>query len=255
MIKTALAFIKKDFLLASSYKASFIIQFITIFFGVSVFYYIGEVFGGSASSFLAVSNNNYFSYLLLGFAFLDYHVVSLSAFSTSIQESQMMGTLEIILLSPVRVSTMILCSSLWGYMFTSIRFLVYLLFGTLIFGLNIGNANVLGALVILILSIACFAGFGIILAGIVVVFKKSDSINAIVGAASTFLGGVLYPVEVLPDWISRFSNFIPLTHALKGIRQAMLQGYSLSQLWPEIMFLFLFSVIFRYCFWAAPQQQ
>lgn len=244
MIKIALAFIKRDFLIASSYKATFIIQFITIFFGVAMFYYIGEVFGGIVSPLLKSHGNNYFAFIILGVAFLDYHVVSLRLFSQSIQDSQMMGTLEIILLSPVKLSSMIICSSLWGYIFTSIRFLIYLLFGVLIFGLNIGSANIAGAILVLILSIICFASFGIILAGIVMVFKRGDSLNAIVSSASVFLGGVFYPLEVMPDWLNQVSYYIPLTHALNGMRQALLQGYSLNQLLPEFMILAIFALIF-----------
>jgi ABC-2 type transport system permease protein len=244
MIKTAFAFIKRDFLLAISYKAMFVIQFLSIFFGVTVLYYVGEVFGNVASLVLNPYGGNYFTFLLLGIAFLDYHAVSLRVFSNSIQESQMMGTLEIILLSPINLSAMLWYSSLWGYIFTSLRFLVYLLLGVLLFGLNIGNANILTTFLILTLSIVSFASMGVFLAGIVMFFKRGDSINVILSSVSMFLGGVPYPIEVLPDWIRHFSNFLPLTHALNGMRMAIIRGYSPYQVLPEIAFLIIFSLIF-----------
>lgn len=244
MLKTSLAFIEKDFLIESSYKTTFLIQFSTILLGVAMFYYVGEIFGSVASPHMQSYKNNYFGFLLIGLAFLDYHILSLSHFSKSIQESQMMGTLEIIILSPVKLSTMIICSSLWGYIFTSMRFFVYLIFAALFFGLNLMNANITGAFLVLVLSIICFASFGIMMAGIVVVFKKGDSLNAIASSASMFLGGVLYPVEVMPDWLRHLSQYIPLTHALNAMRQALLQGYEFKQLLPELIFLSIFAVIF-----------
>jgi ABC-2 type transport system permease protein len=55
---------------------------------------------------------------------------------------------------------------------------------------------------------------------------------------------VAYPVEVLPSWLSQLSLIIPITHALKAMRHALLQGYSLLQLWPELMILAIFAVFF-----------
>lgn len=244
MLKIALAFIKRDFLIATSYKTIFALQFFIILFGVSMFYFVGQIFSGATSEFLSSYGGNYFSFLLIGMAFIDYHVVSLRIFSGSIQESQMTGTMEIILLSPVKLSSMLLCSSLWAYIFSSMRFIMYLSFGALLFGLNVRNINIVSVIVILLLSIICFASIGIFLAGIVMIFKRGDSVNVIVSSLSMFLGGVLYPIEVLPDWIKALSYYVPLTHALKGMRLSVLQGYSLYQLFPDAIVLTIFSLIF-----------
>lgn len=238
------AFIKKDFLLTTSYKFLFITQLIWIFLSVAINYYVGRVFGGMISPVLKSYQGNYFAFLLIGVAFMDYLTVSLATFNQSIQESQMIGTLEILLLSPYKFSTMLIYSALWPYIFTSFRFFMYLLFGTLFFGFNIGNANILGAVVIIILSTVCFAMLGIIVASVTLVLKRGVPLNVLISAASIFLGGVAYPVEVLPDWLARLSPFIPLTHSLDAMRRALLQGQGLEQLVPHIMMLMLFALIF-----------
>jgi len=244
MLGTATAFIKRDFLQAISYKASFSFRLLAIVFWASMMYFMSSVFEGTASSALKAYGGNYFAFLLIGVALLDYHTLSLQIFSNSIRESQMMGTLEIMLLSPTRLSAILVYSSLWGYIFTSFRFMLYLLTGMILFGMDLGGANVLGGGVVLFLSIICFAGLGIITAAVIMVFKEAGSISMFVGAVSLMLGGVAYPVEVLPSWLTKVSFLIPLTHSLKGMRQALLKGYSFIELFPEACALVIFSAIF-----------
>ncbi|MHC4183317.1 MAG: ABC transporter permease, partial [Planctomycetota bacterium] len=227
-----------------SYKTAFVLEILWILAAVIAFYFIGEVFGGAVSPVLESYGNDYFAFLLIGVALLDYMSVSLKIFDTSIRESQMMGTLEIILSSPIRLSRMLVFSSLWAYIFTSFRFSLYMLFGFLLFDLEIGNGNFLGCFLVLILSILCFASFGIISASIVMVFKSADWFRVFLNSAAILLGGVVYPLSVLPDWVEPITVYIPMTHSLNGMRHALLQGYSLSQLLPEILFLILFAAVF-----------
>ena len=57
------------------------------------------------------------------------------------------------------------------------------------------------------------------------------------------LSGVAYPIDVLPGWLRVGSAMLPHTYALEGLRLALLQGHSVSQLLPEITALALFAVV------------
>lgn len=242
MGKTAWAFIKRDCLLMLSYRMAFFGQVLFIFLGVSVFYYVGRVFDGAKNPMLASYGGNYFAFLLIGVALTDFLKVSLSTFNMSIRENQMMGTLEMMLLSPIRVTSFLIYSSLWSYIFASIRFLVYLLIACLLYGFDLHNANLFGALVILVLSVGCFSAFGILTAAFVMVFKKGDA-STVMSAASILLGGVMFPAEMLPGWLKPVSNLLPVTHSLKAMRQALIAGEGLSVLAPEMLALILFSAV------------
>jgi ABC-2 type transport system permease protein len=244
MLRTAAAFIKKDFLQEISYRGAFILKIVSVVFSAAMFYFIAEIFQGSASAFLRPYGGNYFAFLLIGVALLDYHTLSLQVFSASIRDSQLMGTLEIMLLSPRRVSGVVLYSSLWGYIVTSFRFILYLATGIILFGLKLEQANVISALVVLALSIISFAGLGFIIASIIMLLKRADSASLFLGPVAALLGGVAYPVEVLPHWLRQLSVLMPVTHSLNAMRQALLQGYSLIELVPELVVLTVFSMIF-----------
>jgi len=167
----------------------------------------------------------------------------LETFDNNIRESQLMGTLEIVLLTPIKLTHMLLFSSLWPYLFTTLSFLTYLLFGVVLFDLQIGNSNPLTAIVILLLSILTFAPLGILSATVVLVFKRGSGLRKVFSATSALLGGTFYPTEVLPDWIQSLCYFVPMTHAVTGVRAALISNASLSELTSEILFLCVFSAI------------
>lgn len=237
----ALAFLKRDFSQALSYRLSFLMQMGGILFNVAIFYFMAQLFGNAVAPQLADYGGDYFSFVLIGLAFTGFLGLSLSSFAQSIREGQMMGTLEVMLLSPTRLSTILLSSSLWAYVLTTFRVIVYLIVGALIFGASLSQANIGTSLLVMLLSIASFSGIGIISASFVLLTKKGDPIAWVLGGASSLLAGVYYPITVLPDWLEPISRFLPLTYALDAMRLSMLQGYSLYELRFDILILLAFT--------------
>lgn len=240
---TGLAFARRDFQIAVSYKTAFLADAVGILFKVITFFYIGEVFNGVVSPSLNVYGGNYFAFLIIGIALTDFVHTSLDTFSTSIRDSQMTGTLEIVLLSPIRVPHLLIYSALWAYVFTTVRFLFYLLFGVVLFRLDVAKANIFATAVMLLLTILCYAPLGIISATIIMVFKKGTWFRTAVNGVSFLLGGVAYPVSVLPPLLGRLSFFVPMTHSVSGMREALLNGTGLAQLSVEASFLVAFAAL------------
>ncbi len=241
MIRLARTFLQRDFLIATSYKLSFAFQMLRIAAVVPICFYLGRLVPDTSVGGLGPAGDNYFAFVLIGIGFLDYLAVSLHIFEQSLRESQLMGTLELVLLSPTRLSSILLCSSLWVYLLATIRFVLYLVVGAL-FGLELGQANLPAAMLILFLSIFGFAGFGILSASVTVVVKRGLGLNAIMSMLSLVCGGVLFPTRALPEWVSGVSAFIPMTHALEGMRLALFRNYGIADLWPQIAMLGIFAV-------------
>ncbi len=75
------------------------------------------------------------------------------------------------------------------------------------------------------------------------VIKRGDPVTWIFTSLSWLLGGVIYPISILPDWLQKFSHLLPITYCLEGMRLALLKGLSTSALLPDISVLALFSVV------------
>ncbi|MHB0915744.1 MAG: ABC transporter permease [Thermoleophilia bacterium] len=256
MLSKPMAFLKKDLLIETSYRLSFFLQFGGIFFSVVMFYFVSELIGDAPNvqQSLSAYGGNYFSFVLIGIAFSNFLAVGLGSFSGVIRSEQMVGTLEAMLVTPTRLPMIVLSSSQWSFAFTSLRVGVYLLLGGLFFGVNFGDANLLPALCALLLTVIAFSSLGIISASFVMIFKRGDPIAWALSTSSTLIGGVYYPISILPDWLQSISYFFPITYSLQAIRLSLLQGAGFGEVGGDLLALVIFSaitipislVIFRY---------
>lgn len=238
-----LLFLRRDLLMEISYRFGFVLQVLGILFSTTSFYFISQLLAPGASNLLGAYGGNYFSFVLIGMAFTGYQGVALNTFSGVIRSGQVSGTLEALLMTPTRLPTILLSSSLWDFLFTTLRVTIYLAMGVLLFGADLQQANVLSALVILGLTVLAMSGIGILSASFIMVLKRGDPVAFMFSSLSTLLGGVYYPIAVLPGWLRLLAQFFPLTHALEAMRRALLSGAALSALWREIALLTVFAAV------------
>lgn len=241
-MQRALAFLRRDLRLQLSYRFAFVLQISGIFFNMLVFFFFSKLVGPSAMPYLSNYGGDYFAFVLVGLAFSGYFGVGLQGFASTIREAQTTGTLEAMLLTPTRLRTVVLASSLYDYGFVTLQVILYLLFGALLFGVQI-NGNLPAALVILLLTIVAMTAVGIIAASFIMVLKRGDPVTWLFNSVGLFLGGVYYPVSLMPSWLQALSWLLPITYSLDGMRRALLTNASWAELWKNILALAIFSVV------------
>lgn len=238
----ALAFLRRDIQLQLSYRFAFLLQLFGVFFSMLVFYFLSKLVGPSAAPYLADYGGSYFAFVLIGLAFSGYFGVGLQGFAGTLREAQTTGTLEAMLLTPTRLSTIVLSSSLYDYGFVTFQVLVYLVLGAAVFGVEI-DGNLPAALVILVLTIVAMTAVGIIAASFIMVLKRGDPVTWLFNSLGLLLGGVYYPVSLMPPWLQTLSRLLPITYALEAMRRALLTNASFQELMPDILALVIFSVV------------
>ena len=241
--RLAATFLRRDFRNEASYRLAFLLQFVNIFFSIGMFYFLAQLVGPAALPYLNQYGGDYFAFVLIGIAFSGYFGVGLSSFAASLREAQTTGTLEAMLTTPTGLSAIILSSSLWDYLLTTLRVAIFLLIGGLFLEVDLSHGNLPVALLTLVLTVITFASFGIISASFIMVLKRGDPIAWLFNIVSTLLGGVYYPIEVLPGWLQFFSRLLPVTYALEAMRLSLLQGAGFQDLLPQLLPLFLFSLV------------
>ncbi len=243
MFKKSLAFIKKDFLIESSYKLSFIFRGFSVLVSVFTYFFIDKLFGHRIVSHLEEFGVSYFSYVLLSMAFFSYIGVGLGSFSSRIRFEQMQGTLEALLLTPTKISTILFSLALWNLLFATLDMAIYIALGRFLFKISFANVNILSTLVILFLTIISFSGLGILSASFIMVFKRGNPLGWVINSLEGLIGGVYFPITIMPAWLQFLAKFLPITHAIRAVELAVYKGYAVSQLTKEIGFLLLFSFL------------
>lgn len=241
-LRKPLAFLRKDFLSATSYKLAFLGQLFNIVFISLSYFFLAKLLSLSDSPLLAPYGGDYFSFVLIGVACGSYLEIALRGFSTSIRDAQMLGTLEALLVTQTSIPTLIFSSSLYSFVVTSVRVLMFLALGAFALGLQTEHANVLGGLAVLALTVASFSSLGILSASFIMIFKRGDPFSWFFTNSSWLLGGVYYPISILPDWLQTASQFLPITYSLEALRMTLLRGKPLGDLASTLLPLVIFTV-------------
>jgi ABC-2 type transport system permease protein len=240
--KVALLF-RRDFAVARSYRAAFLIEIFQALFGSAGFYFLSRFVESPALERSLPPGTNYFSFALVGIAFFDYLSVGLSTFDSSLQEARQNGTLENLLVTQTSLPVILAGSSLYPFVLMSLRTAIYIGWGAVLFGFPLQGANWLGALLVLGASVLAFSGLGILSASYLLIFKRGNPVNWAILGLSSVVGGMMYPISVLPMWLQHVARLIPVTYSLEGMRAAILGHASTRELLPSIAGLLLFAVL------------
>jgi ABC-2 type transport system permease protein len=238
------AFIRKDFCIAITYKLQFTFQFCQVFFSIAIVCFIGKMFDGSGGSGLFDRyGTDHFSFALVGISINSYCRAGLVNITNDIRQSMTQGSFEPLCATPIHYAWLLVCSSLWPFMFETVRVAIYFLTAWLLFGMVLSNANWWAALIALTLTVPIFILLGVISSGILIVVKRGDPINWIFSSLSALLAGTMFPVEVLPTWLQKIAFCLPLTHALEALRKSLLVGAGLKEIKTHLAALVLFLLV------------
>lgn len=232
----------RDMWTALSYRVGFLLgtggSLVTIL-GV---FFLGQAFGGGVIGPMERYGGSYFGFAVVGVAFSNLMALGLTGIASTVREGQMMGTLELMLLSPNRLGILLIGATLWSHAMATVSLLIYLLVG-LALGMDVGHADVPMTVVSLIVAVVAFNGLGLLAASVVIIIKQGNPVSLLLGMASILLAGVFYPATVLPDWLQALGQLLPLTHALELVRRSALGGEGIATLWPNLAALVALSVI------------
>jgi ABC-2 type transport system permease protein len=241
--KLALLF-RRDFAVARSYRAAFVVEFFQALLAAAGFYFLSRFVESPTLQKSLPPGADYFSFALVGVAFFDYLSVALGAFDSSLQEARQNGALEHLLVTQTSLPVILAGSSLYPFALLSLRTAIYIGWGAALFGFPLHGANWLGALLVLAASVLAFSGLGILSASYLLIFKRGNPVNWVILGLSSVVGGMMYPISVLPVWLQYVARLIPVTYSLEGMRAAILSHASIRELLPSIAGLLVFAAVF-----------
>jgi ABC-2 type transport system permease protein len=241
--KIGLLFLR-DLSVARSYRAAFLIEIVQALFGAASFYFLSRFVSSPALTKSLPPGSDYFSFALVGIAFFDYLSLALITFDSSLQEARQNGTLEHLLVTQTSLPVILAGSSLYPFAVLSLRTVIYIAWGAILFGFPLHGANWLGAVLVLAASVLAFSGLGILSASYLLIFKRGNPVNWAILGLSSVVGGMMYPISVLPVWLQRVARLIPVTYSLEGMRAAILGRAPTRELLPSITGLLVFAVLF-----------
>jgi ABC-2 type transport system permease protein len=220
------AFLRRDFRINISYRASFALELLSTLFLLALFFYLGRVVDDAELGAGQNLSEGYFGYAVVGLALLSIVQVSLASFSRKLNEEQTTGTFEALMATPASPSLIVLGSAVYELLRATFGALVLIAVAVVVFGLRleVDAASIGVAFVALAGCLGLFASLGVAVAAFTVVFKRTAGLLGMVITALALLGGVYFPIEVFPEPLERLANALPFTWGLDVLRASLLGG-------------------------------
>jgi ABC-2 type transport system permease protein len=237
------AFIKRDFTILLSYKMALITTTVGTIFPLLSYFFITKLVPDNSQQSLAAYGGDYFSFILIGISFTTYFTMAVQEFSATTRRDQMAGCLEALLSSQTDTKSLIFMSAVFKFLHNGLVLIFMFVFSALFLGFDYSNINLPAFLISLILSLVIFIGLGIFSAAGTIIFKQGEPFGIIFGSLSSLLGGAVFPVTLLPFGLKIFSYIIPITYSLEALRLSILQGYTITMLFHQLIILFCIALI------------
>jgi ABC-2 type transport system permease protein len=146
------------------------------------------------------------------------------------------GTIEYTMMAPITRLAHMLGVSLFSIIYGLARSALLLGVLSLFFSVDLSNANLGGAALILLVGSVSFLGFGIMAAVLPLLFpERGEEMTFVISSILLLVSGVYYPISVLPDWMEPLATISPATYVLAGMRAALLEGTPTLALGPAIL--------------------
>ncbi|MDF2761921.1 MAG: type transporter [Thermomicrobiales bacterium] len=146
------------------------------------------------------------------------------------------GTIEYTMMAPISRLAHMLGVSLFSIIYGLARSALLLGVLALFFSVDLSNANLGGAALILLVGSVSFLGFGIMAAVLPLLFpERGEEMTFVISSILLLVSGVYYPISVLPDWMEPLATVSPATYVLEGMRAALLEGTPTLALGPSIL--------------------
>ncbi|MFI7544392.1 ABC transporter permease [Actinoplanes sp. NPDC049599] len=228
-------YIRIDLVEERMFPASTVLRYLAVAFPVFLYYF--------QSTFLAISDDLFMT-MLIGTAVIAGLQDALTGLTSRLSFAMERGTLETYLVEPVPWALIPVAMNIWRSLTGALLACAMVALGCLLGGTIDASAIPL-ALLVLFLGIAACNALGSFAAAFILLFKRGEPVVALYSLAASVLGGALFPIAVLPDWIRWASYLVPHTYVIDATRRLLMGDAATSHMAPglSIGILAVFTVI------------
>lgn len=197
-----------------------------------------EIDNGTSTSKEILTGTSYSS---AGFSIMFVMIMMLSVTGTII-DARKSGVWARLITSPISKFQVITGYFLSFFLIGWIQFMLLMVASSLFFDVQWGNTL---AVVVLVSSLLlCVVGLGLTIAGLVKTTEQQNAIGTLIIVSTCMLGGVYWPLSIVPDFMQKIANFVPQSWAMKGFTQLIVGGGTIADILMPVFVLLGFSVLF-----------
>jgi ABC-2 type transport system permease protein len=242
-MRSALALIRVSFLTAASYRLAMFVSVAGLALQIVPTYYIGHTLDPFLAPAIKGEGSDYFGFLVMGTVAYLLLAAAVDALPRALEKGIATGTLELIFSTPSSVPSLLIGLAGYELLWTTARAII-VLGAAAAFGFHAHWSRFPEAALILAIIVVTYFGMGLVAGAMIIAYRRTASLQTIVILGSAMLGGVTYPTKLVPSWIGRFSDVIPMTYGLRAVRRITIDDWPLRAVLADVGTLVLFCVTF-----------
>ncbi|WP_410814242.1 ABC transporter permease [Micromonospora sp. 067-2] len=210
-LDTCAAYVRIDLVEERMFPATTILRYAAVVFPVLLYFFQGTFLNATDA----------FAFMLIGASVTAGFQDALTALTNRLQFAQERGTLETYLVEPVPWALIPIAMNIWRSVTGTVMAAFMIAFGSLL-GAQIEWRSIPLALLVFLVGIAACNAVGTLAASFIVLFKRGEPVIMLYSLAAGVLGGTLFPISVLPDWIRWVSYLVPHSYVISAERQLLM---------------------------------
>lgn len=182
-------------------------------------------------------------FVVLGGAMLAFRGNVLWAMGAQLFWEKREGTLEIYMMAPCSMVSILLGMAIGGILMTATRALATIVAGVVFFNVSFDLSQLPLLLIVFVLTMVALYGMGMLFASLFVMWgREAWHINNLMMEPVNLVSGLYFPVRVFGQALGFLFSLIPLTPGLDAMRQLLFPGQRLGLLAVEYELLILLAL-------------
>lgn len=178
---------------------------------------------------------------------LGFSLLSAGVFGTAFIFISLRQTLVIkrFFATPINKTFILLGESLSRLIFSMFSSVIIILIGKYFFGFTLINGfeTFVNMMILSVLALIVFLGFGFVVSGIAKNESAVPPIANLITLPQFLLAGTFFPISNFPEWLQPVSRILPLTYLNEALRKISFEGASIFDVWYDILILFVWGII------------
>lgn len=179
--------------------------------------------------------------LAIGFTIM-FMMFGISGAASTILDEKIGGTWERLLTSPTTKNQVMMGYLLSYFLMGAIQLTVLMVVMNLFYGSTWGKMAYFIPFASLV--IITIVGFGLMMASIVKTRQQSGALSAVLIVSTCMLGGVYWPLDIVPEFMQRIGKAVPQSWMITGFREIVSGSLYTPAILNSALVLLLFSLIF-----------
>jgi len=178
---------------------------------------------------------------------LGFSLLSSGVFGTAFVFLSLRQTLVIkrFFATPVKRYSIVMGEMIARIVFAIMGALIIIMIGHSLFGFTLihGFVTVLNMLVLSLIGLIIFMGFGFVVSGIAKNESTVPPLSNIITLPQFLLSGTFFSTSAFPSWLRPLSEALPLTHLNNAMRKVAFEGAGLGDVTHQLLILLIWGVV------------